>query len=317
MNSKIMMFDGLVDRPTVGRVCLANEGAFGASFLSRPLTDYAAGWKTEDKKLEDLLEFLAPGVPVAKRFEYRKANNGDEFALVEDVERALFGEFKMVKSIGEVVQGKTTSKGLTTVIEKDSELEGDRERKVQWLKKMLIRADIKLAYAALNTAATNTAKTWSSKSTPDSDVLTAIAAFGDAVGIDANRVVYGSTAWTKRLTGLGLQDGAEGRAQYAKTQEELANWFAADVLVSRERYTSGSGKSALATANQVMVFAGEAGGNIDDPSSVKRFYTPKDGGEWRVYVDEVTMPELVKITVCHDDCIATTISTGVQKLTIS
>ena len=313
-----MLIPELAATPTVGRVSLANEGAFAASFMSQPLTDYAVGWKTQDGKLEELLEFLAPGVQVARRFEYRRANNADDFALVENVERPLYGDFMTVKSMGDIVQAKTVNKGLTTVIEKDSELPGERERKVAWLKKLLLRADIKTAYGLLNTAATNTAKTWNTSATPDADIADKITAFGDAVGIDANRVVIGMTAWAKRRGAFSGKQTADAMANYGFTPDMLGQWLGADVLLSKERVTSGSGKSALATANQVIVFAGEQGANIEDASSVKRFWTPEEGGgEWLVFVDDQTNPKLVKITVCHTDVLATTISTGVQKLTIS
>jgi len=300
-----------------GQVALANEGAFGASFLSQPLTDYAVGWKTDGKKLEELLEFLAPAVKVSRRFEYRVANNADEFAMVADSQdvRALFGEFQTVKTIGSIVNAKTVSKGLTTVIEKDSEMPGDREKKVAWLKKMLLRAECYRAWSLLNTAATNTAKTWNSAATPDKDVLDAVQSYGDAVGIDANRVLYGSGAWTKRYGAYSAQDAKNFIPPF--TPAGVGDFLSCDVLVSKERYTAASGKSRIASANVVLVYQGEKGATLDDPSTLKRFWTPEENGaEWAVYVDE-TNPKLVRITVAHTSQIATTCSTGVQKITVS
>ena len=300
-----------------GQVALANEAAFAASFLSQPLTDYAVGWSTDGKALENFLEFLAPSVKTARRFEYRKANNADEFAIVSDNAdvRALYGEFQTVRTLGDIVQSKTVSKGLTTVIERDSEMPGDRERKVAWLKKLLLRAECYRAWQLLVAASTNTAKTWGNSATPDIDVMTAITAFGDAVGIDANRVVYGSTAWAKRIS--SYQSQAAKNFAPPLSIAGLGDFLAADVLVSKERYTSGSGKTQIASANTVVVFQGEKGANAEDPSTLKRFWTPEEGGgEYATYVDE-TNPKLVKITVAHTSNIVTTCSTGVQKLTIS
>ena len=302
-----------------GLVALANEAAMAASFLSEPLTDYATGWKSDDGKLEALLEFTAPGVRVAPRFEYKTANNGDEFALIADDKdvRALFGEYALVKSIGDTVQSKTVSKGLSTVIEKDTEQPGDREAKVAWLKRLQMRAECLRAFTLLNAAATNSAKTWGSSATPDVDLLAAIEAFGDAVGVNANRVLFGSTAWQKRIGAYAAQ--SQSHFVVPTSMDALADFLGVDgCLKSSERYTSGSGKSKIVSANTVLVFAGQANASTDDFSTCKRFWTPKAGGaEWVTFIDEITNPELVKITVAHRSQIAVTCSTGVQKLTIS
>ena len=58
--------------------------------------------------------------------------------------RALYGEFKRVMAHGEVVNSKTLSKGLETVLDKDAiaEVPGLEEQKVRWLKCMLLRAEV-------------------------------------------------------------------------------------------------------------------------------------------------------------------------------
>lgn len=305
-----------------GRVALANEGAFNAAFLSQPLTDYAIGWKTEDNKLEELLEFIAPGVRVPRKFEYRVGNNADAFAAVADGSdvRSLYGEYKLVKTTAGTTNGKTVSKGLSTLLERDEEREvpNAREGKVAWLKRMLLRAEVIRAVSLLNTAATNSAKTWtgSNGSLPDTDLMAAIDAFGDAVGIDANRVLLGSSAWTKRIGAYASKE-AKNFVPPA-TLQGLADFLGVEKVVkSSERYTTGSGKSKLVTADCAFVFMGMAGATSEDPSTLKRFWTPKEGGEWVVYVDEKYSDELIKITVAHTSQIALTCSTGVQKLTIS
>lgn len=310
---------GADERIAPGQVALANESAFQASFQSEPLTGYALGWKSDDGKLEKLLDFLAPPCRVARRFDYRTANNGDQFAMIADDAdvRALYGEYKMVKTLGDLATGKTVSKGFSTVIERDSEMPGERENKVAWLKRMLLKAEIYRAWTLLNAASSNTAKTWNSSAHPDSDLRNAIEAFGDAVGIDANRILFGSTSWTKRMGAYEAQD-AKNFVPPA-TPAALADFLGVDeCLVSKERYTSGAGKSRLVSANTVLCFQGQQVLSTEDSSTLKRFWTPKpSGGEWVVYVDEKFSDELVKITVAHTSQIATTCSTGVQKLTIS
>lgn len=305
-----------------GRVALANESAFNAAFLSQPLTDYAIGWKTEDNKLEEFLEFLAPGVCTPRKFEYRVGNNADAFAAVADGSdvRSLYGEYKLVKTTAGTQSGKTVSKGLSTLMERDEEREvpNAREGKVAWLKRMLLRAEVIRSVSLLNTAATNSAKTWTGTngSMPDIDLMAAIDAFGDAVGIDANRVLLGSSAWTKRIGAYASKE-AKNFVPPA-TLQGLADFLGVEKVVkSSERYTTGTGKSKLVTADCAFIFMGMAGATSEDPSTLKRFWTPKEGGEWVVYVDEKYSDELIKITVAHASQIALTCSTGVQKLTIS
>lgn len=302
---------------TPGRIGIADESAFAETFLSKPLTDYAIGWKED--KLEVLLNFIAPPVRTAHRFEYRVVTkNGNAFAMTESDERALYGEFKIVNLPGDVIPDKTISKGLTTVIEKDSEIEGDREAKVALLKRMLLRAEIYRAIALLESGATNSAKTWASTATPDIDVLTAIGSFGDATGIDANRVLYGATAWQKRIGTYAAQDTKNFVPP--ATLPALAEFLGIDgAMKSSERYqSSSSSKSKIVTTNKVYIFMGHDGASKDDDSTMKRFWTPEQGGgEFATYIDDVTSPKLVKITVCHTSKISKTISTGVQTLTIS
>ncbi|MBQ6103010.1 MAG: hypothetical protein IJL06_04995 [Kiritimatiellae bacterium] len=308
-----------------GQVGLANEAAFDAAFLSQPLTQFAVGTggNKREEALQKLLDFIAPSVKVPRRFEYRVANDKADFAVEEadgDV-RALYGEFKRVMAHGEVVNSKTLSKGLETVLDKDAiaEVPGLEEQKVRWLKCMLLRAEVIRAFTLLAGAATNAAKTWSAAAgDPDNDALAAVLAGGTAKGLDPNRALYGITAWQKRLLSLGAKNTAAGFAGFGMTPDGLANWLGIDAaMVSRERYQTGSGKAQLTTAGTVLFFNAQDGASPEDPSNIKRFESPEDGGGyWAVYRREITS-KLVGITVAHKSKIALTSSTGIQKLTIS
>ena len=301
----------------VGKVAIANESAMNASFLSEPLSDYATGWKSDESLLENELDFLAPGVRVARRFGYFKGNNADAFAMAADGSdvRALYGEFTTVKTLDDTVDSHTVSKGFTTVIEKDSEMPGEREEKVRWLKKLLMRAEIYRAWSLLNACATNSAKTWDDKATPDKDIMAAITAFGDKVGIDANRVLFGSNAWQTRFSSYQAQNTKNFIPP--ATTDALGAFLGADVMIAKSRYTNGSGKSRIVSANTVLVYQGEKNASKDDPSTIKRFWTPENGSrEYGVYIDE-THAKLVRITVAHQSQIVATCGEGVQKLTIA
>ena len=304
-----------------GMVALANEGAFQDTFLSKPLTTYAVGYQSEDAKLEKLLNFLAPPVRVSRRFEYRVADDKAAFAAAEaDIDiRSLMGEFALVTAQGTIATGRTLSKGLSTVIDKDDLAENPnlKKEKVAMLKRMLIRAEIIRAFTLLNAAASNTAVNWSSGKDADSDVLAMIAAGGDARGLDPNHVLYDNTAWQKRVGALGASESPAGYAGYSRTPQMLADWLGIDeVAINRLRYQSGSGKTALTTANIVLAFNADREAGAEDPSNIKRFWSPEQGGEWAVW-EQDKASHLTMLTVSHKSNIVLTSSTGIRKLTVS
>lgn len=307
----------------IGRAVLANEAAFNATFFSKPLTDFAVGFKSDEKKVDDLLAFLAPKVRTTRKFQYKVADNADAFAVVSDDSdaRALGGQFKTVATTGNIVDSHTVSKGLSTVVDRDDLEENPNalEEKVAWLMLLLKRADALRAWTLLANGATNTAKTWSAEEgTPDQDLLEKIDAAGDSLGFNPNRILFGSTAWQKRLLCLGSKNTAGGFAGYSLSPDALAQFLAVDkVMVSSERYTSGTGKAKIVGAAIALMFTGSDSASTEDPSNAKTFWSPvMGGGEYAVFKDE-TQAEFVKVTVMHKSQIVLTNTLGMQKLTIS
>lgn len=311
------------DLKTGGQIALANEASFNAQFLSEPLTQYAVGWTSDNRALEKLLDFVAPQVPVSRKFQYKTANNAKEFLALEESEdiRAMGGEFKRIEARGDIVNARTYSKGLATLIDLDEEdaEEGLEERKVAWLRKILLRMEIRRAITLLSTSATNANKTWGGGggTDPDMDLTEMLLAGGDSSGIDPNRILMGKAAWQKRVRALRGMDNAGGFASAAMTPEALAGFLAADeVMVNKERFQSGSSKANLAGSNIVLGFMAEAGQSKDDPSNIKRFVSSQDGGPFRVYRQELTS-HLILISVSHYSNIVLTSNLGLRKLTIS
>lgn len=312
------------DAPSVGKAALANEAAFNATFFSQPLTDYAVGFRTDAGKVEALLDFLAPKVQTSRRFQYKKADNGSAFAAVADNDdvRAIGGEFKTVEARGDIVDSHTVSKGLTTVVDRDELDENPNvlEQKVAWLKLLLLRGDAIRAWAVLNAAASNTAKTWSaSAGAPDQDLLAALDTAGDSMGFNPNRILFGSTAWQKRLLCLGASDKAAGFAGFSMKPADLAQFLGIDeILISSERYqASASAKSKVTTANVALLFSGFANASTEDASNAKLFWSPAmGGGEYAVFKDE-TSAENIKVTVMHKSQVVLANSLGIQKITVS
>lgn len=309
-----------------GVVALANESAFQNSFFSRPLTDFAVGYTSQEEPLQELLDFIAPPVQVPDRLFQYDVQNGKvafEAAMKGEDERALMGEFKVIDWLDSKATGSTISKGLTTFIDKDilEKMPRKLEEAVATLKMMQLRADIIRAMALLNTLATNTNKTWSSGSpTPDSDVKMAIKAARTALGVQPNKVLFGGGAWELRDKAFASQNTAGAFAGLMRMETDVARWYRVNRIHINDLVyeVPGTGKTPIVTDNKVFVFTGMQMPSTADTSNVKRFWSSvMGGGEWAVFVDETHSAELTKVTVYHRNAILSPNAVGVQSLTIS
>jgi len=89
------------------------------------------------------------------------------------------------------------------------------------------------------------------------------------------------------------------------------------VRVSRERYQSTAAAKSKVTPDMVLLFFGQDRATTEDPTSVKRFWSPADGGDkFRVYEQQVSA-KLVDITVEYYSNVLLTSAVGLRKLTIS
>lgn len=312
-----------------GQIALANAAAFDGAFLSTPLMDYIAGPVGDIATLEQLLEAIAPAVQTSRKFEFRVNNTDTGFLAMEQDEdvRALGSEFKRLRAPGASQVSKTLSKGLTYLLDQD-ELEDEpmaEERAAARLKAILLRTEIIRATKALSDAADNKAVTWTpggSATDPDADLLDAVIAGGDDAGLNPNRLLIGSTAWQRRLRYLRGQNTAGGFAGAGMTPAELAQYLSIErAIVSMERYNLAKtkGKGQLVSADVALLYNAREGLGKDDPSNIKRFWSPMAGGqgEWAVYRREVATGALVEITVAHRSQIVVTSDAGIRKLTVS
>ena len=304
-----------------GQICLANEARFTSSFASEPLTNYATGW-IDTNNIEKTLDFLFPPVQAPRRFEFKKADNAEAFLSEADDQRAIGADFKHVEYKGTTAMEKTINKGLTIRVDLDqvAGMPNWRELYTARLLQRLLRNELRRAVSAATTAATNTAKTWDTTNgkDPDQDVLTEIATATDGSGVRPNRILYGDGAWTKRLLSHRAQSTAGGYGSAGFNFAELAAWFGVDrVMTSRERWQNTATTKTKVLSDIVLLFFGEDGLTMDDPSNTKRFWTPVEGGgKYRVYEQPVSS-KLVDLTVEHYSNVVVTSSTGLRTLTIS
>lgn len=296
---------------------LANEARFTASNYNEPLSAYIVGWR-DPENLEVLLEELAPAVPVGRRFEFKKGLNAEAFLSETDDVRAIGDFFKRVDYKGVSVNEKTLNKGLTIRIDKDEQLgAGWQEQAAGRLKQRLLRNEVRRAFALINTAAHNTAKTWTTTQNPDGDLRASIALTRAATGISANKVFFAQDAWDARAACYeSLNTPYAGRAG-AMTKEQLANKLGVDLVeVVRAQYqSSASAKGQVQLALTILMLYGLSGVGKDDPSNVKRFVTDTDAGRFKVYLREYE--KWTDITVEHYSNIVVVESSGIEKLTIT
>ena len=83
-------------------IITANENKFTAGNYSEALTAFTVGWVDPDN-IASVLDFIAPPVPVGRRFEFKRSDNAQAFLSENDDVRAIGSEFKRVRYDGESV----------------------------------------------------------------------------------------------------------------------------------------------------------------------------------------------------------------------
>lgn len=301
-------------------VCFANAARFVESYYQQPLTDFAVGWR--DPSTEATLEALAPAVLTPHRFEYAEFINAEAFYSDTDDERAIGGDFKTVDYTSTKTTAKLANRGLSIRIDLDNV--GDFPNwEIDYTQRLLqrcLRNELRRAGSVASAGATNTAKTWdtSAGKDPDQDMLADLITGADLIGVRANTAIIGETAWSKRLLSHRAQATAGGFASAGKTTDELAAWLNLDrVVVSKERYASSSTAKTQIISNLVIFCVSNPGMSTEDPSNLKRFWAPCEGGsKYRVFRHEIG-PKIVVLTVEYYSLIKLVSSIGLRKFTIS
>ena len=75
------------------KIISANENRFTAGNYSEALTAFTVGWR-DPENIAELLDFIAPPVPVGRRFEFKRSDNAQAFYSENDDVRAVGAEFK-------------------------------------------------------------------------------------------------------------------------------------------------------------------------------------------------------------------------------
>lgn len=300
-----------------GVIALANEARFTAANYSEALTQYITGWRDTENLLATL-DFIAPRVPVGRRFEWKKAENAEAFLSETDDERAIGSGFKRVEYKGSTQLGKTRNRGLTYRIDRDEEGPTVNEERITALLTQRIRRNqLRRGVTALLALANNTNKVWNAAATPDEDMRAAVSAAQIAGGVFPNRGLIGLAAWNLRAGAYADSTKAGAFAGLSKSAKEVGNMIGLDDLrTDRSLFqVSAAAKQRIMTSAAVFFHAQDLVG-VDDPTHVKRFVTPAGDGDLRVYRHEVGA-KFIDITVEHYDDIVGTSTVGAEKLTIA
>lgn len=303
--------------PQEGIVQTANESKFSASHYSEALTTFSSGFK-DPENLNQLLEFIAPSVPVGRRFEFKRTHNAEAFLSETDDVRAIGSSFKRVEYTGQSVNEKTLNKGLTILIDHDEVSTNYwQERYVQLLIQRLYRNELRRAVSLLDSAALETIIAWNSGSNPDADLRRILGTATNKSGIRPNRVLFGEAAWDMRSTAYETKEGSSSLRYSDLSPEDLAQRLLVDeVKIIRARYQASAHNKSNIVGNCVYTFFGQNTFTKDEPSNLKRFFTPIDnGGNFRVYLEEHS--KYTSLSVEHYSNIVVTSDLGIQKITIN
>ena len=296
------------------KIITANESKFTAGNYSEALTAFTVGWSDPDN-IAEILDFIAPPIPVGRRFEFKRSKNAQAFYSESDDVRAIGAEFKRVRYDGESINEKTINKGLTIRVDHD-EVAGDdwQERYVQMLMQRLLRNELRRAVTALDTIAKSddSETAWSGDANPDADIRAMLMSAGDR----PNRLLFGESAWDLRMTCLESQNSAVAFKAAAAAQSEIAAKFLLEgCKVLSSRYQSSPSEKTQILGKSVYAFFAQNAISKDEASNLKRFYTPMDEGTaFRVYCDEHA--KYTDLTVEHYSSIVATSELGVRKITV-
>jgi len=320
LNDHSKVFTGFNPDGPAGVIMAANDANFDQTHLSEPLTEYLVD-VPDAEGLDTLVEAAFPSVPVGRSFSYRIHDEKESFqAAINDEDiREIGGDFSQIRRTGTQADGRTDNKGLVMILDNDQGGEDPavQQRAVANLRNRLLRTELYRGEALLEANDTATTPNWGGTNTaadPDGNLFEAIDLSGDARGIDANIVLFGGGAWTKRFMSLGLGANAARHQTRNLTPAQLAELVGVDaVLKAKFRFQSNATTKTKIVADKVYVYYAKSGAMADDPSNIKRFVTSVPGGGlMRVYIE----PRLKRtvIAVEHYSRLVLTSSLGIRKI---
>jgi hypothetical protein len=315
------------DSPQLGQITVANSAQNYAGSLAQDVQGYLAGLPSSDESI--MLERLFPGMQTNDFFQFAKADDEAYLTEADDSDiRAIGASFKRVQYKGTTVTDSTQQKGLTMRVDHKTlpkvnaqVVPGWENRYAAALRNRLIRADIARGLALVDAAATNVGITFSASSNPDGLLRAMVQLTRLAIGDLAHvKVVMGNASWQGRLdayeAAARANTGVANHADYSP--EDLARYLMVKEVILQDSIKQT--KKGAAKVDQLGLinysYSVTDSPMIDDPSNIKRAYSPvKGGGEWAVAIQEYEV--FTDITVWHESKIFAPITTGIRKTTVT
>jgi len=325
LNQQEAIFPAFNPNSPHGSIMAGNDANFSSAHLSEPLTEFVSD-VVDPQGLDTLLDQVCPAVQTGRSFAYLVGDSKENFQvddLRQDI-RPIGAEFAEVRTTGTQTNGRTENKGLTMVLDED---QGGRDPEVQQravtnLWNRLLRSELYRVEALLEANdAGGGSSNWGGSASdvdPDGQIAADINTGGDARGIDSNIALYGGTAWLYRFRALGQLDARSASADRTLTPEQVATMLGLDtVAISRHRYQSSATAKSKVVAAKVYTYYVNPMATINDPSNIKRFVSPVEGGGMRrVYVND-TNAKRIFVSVEHYSQVALTHSLGIVKRAVT
>lgn len=303
-----------------GLVALANETRFNAAHYSESLTQFSTGYRDPENLLA-LTDYVAPPVQVGRRFDWKNADQSKYFLTEIDDERVIGGGFKKVEFGGTEQTSKTKNRGLMTVIDADENGGAiDEEAITASLLQRIFRNKYRRAITALAAITAGDGAVFSNATQPDELLKAALAEAQLETGVYPNRGLIGLAGWNLRSAAYAAQNNAGATAQMMKSAAQVAgDLFLDDLRVDKSVYQQTKAAKDRIVPTSFFGFHARDGLTKDDPSNLKQFWTPVNGGgRYRVY-RRVYGPadKFIEITIEHYENILATSTLGVARKNIT
>lgn len=325
----IASFSGaLISRePIAGQVTVANDSSYSAANLSQALTAYIAGQPAPD--LEEFLNLMFPPVEAGRFFQFQQHTDDKFITETDDSDiRPVNAAFKRIEYRGNKQTGNVLNKGLTYRQDHDGIMRlpngslpsGWENAIADDLKRRLIRAEILRGIAILNAGATNANVTFDATTNPDGLMRAACRLSLTGKGVRPTHMMLGDVAWQLRQDSYEAAVRANhAMANHAEYDEAMLARYLGLKTVRREDSLYQTKRGAAKTdllASLAYIYGASDSPLLDDPSNVKRVWSPTDDGpRFAAYVDQKR--KYTDITVEHYSVYISPITTGIRKLTIS
>jgi hypothetical protein len=315
--------------PELGQITVSNSTQNYAGSLAQDVQGYLAGLPSSDDSA--MLDMVAPGLQVNDFFQFAKSDDEAYLTEVDDSDiRAAGASFKRVQYRGTTATDATQQKGLTMRVDHKTLpkvgsviVPGWENRYAASLKNRLVRADLVRALAVIEAAAVsnNVGITFSGATNPDGLLRAMVQLSRTAIGDTANlQVLIGNASWQGRQdsyeNATRVNTGVVNHSDYDEVM--LARYLRVKrVIICDAIKQTGKGVAKADIAGLVnYCYAVTDSPMIDDPSNIKRCWSPvTGGGEWAVAIQESAV--YTDITVWHESKIIAPITAGFRKTTVT